>query len=193
MNNIGLYFGTFNPIHIGHLIIANHLVEHTDLDAVWMVVTPRSPFKKKATLLDNYERYDLVYKATAPYPLLQPTDIEFGLPQPSYTINTLAYLQEKHPEKKFSLIMGEDNLQGLHKWKNHEEILKNHSIYVYPRVSNNSKKVQVTSENIHHIAAPIVEISSTHIRKAIKAGKNVRPLLPEVVWKYISEMNFYTK
>jgi nicotinate-nucleotide adenylyltransferase len=105
----------------------------------------------------------------------------------------LAYLQEKHPEKKFSLIMGEDNLQGLHKWKNHEEILKNHSIYVYPRVSNNSKKVQVTSENIHHIAAPIVEISSTHIRKAIKAGKNVRPLLPEVVWKYISEMNFFKK
>ena len=140
MNNIGLYFGTFNPIHVGHLIIANHLVEHTDLDAVWMVVTPRSPFKKKATLLDNYERYDLVYKATEPYPLLQPTDIEFGLPQPSYTINTLAYLQEKHPDKKFSLIMGEDNLHGLHKWKNHEEILKNHPIYVYPRVNNNSKK-----------------------------------------------------
>ena len=115
---IGLYFGTFNPIHIGHMIIANHMVEYTDLDEVWFVVTPHNPFKKKSTLLSDYHRYQMVLEATEDYLKLKPSDIEFGLPQPNYTINTLTYLYEKYPKYEFNLIMGEDNLQSFHKWKN---------------------------------------------------------------------------
>lgn len=191
--NIGLYFGTFNPIHVGHLIIANHMVENSDLDEVWLVVTPHNPFKKKATLLDNYQRYEMVYRATENYVKLKPSDIEFQLAQPSYTINTLVHIQEKYPKDSFSLIMGEDNLQSLHKWKNYEEIVNNHHIYVYPRVFENKKELKFSLESIHKIEAPIVEISSTHIRKSIKENKNVQPLLSENVWKYIEEMNFYKK
>lgn len=191
--NIGLYFGTFNPIHVGHLIIANHMAEYSDLDEVWMVVTPHNPFKKKATLLDNYQRYEMVFQATEDYLNIKPTDIEFGLPQPSYTVNTLAHIQEKYPQHQFSLIMGEDNLQGLHKWKNHELLVKNHDIYVYPRVFENKKEVKISQDRVHLIEAPIVEISSTQIRKAIKAGKNVQPLLPKLVWDYVDKMNLYKK
>lgn len=190
---IGLYFGTFNPIHVGHMIIANHMVENSDLDEVWMVVTPHNPFKKKATLLDNHQRYEMVYQATEGYPKIKPSDIEFQLPQPSYTINTLAHIQEKFPTHEFSLIMGEDNLQNLHKWKNYEEIVTNHHVYVYPRVFDKKKELNFSQETIHKIDAPIVEISSTHIRKSIKAGKNVKPLLPQKVWKYVEQMNFYKK
>ena len=190
---IGLYFGTFNPIHVGHMIIANHMVENSDLDEVWMVVTPHNPFKKKATLLDNYQRYEMVYQATEGYPKIKPSDIEFQLPQPSYTIHTLAHIQEKFPSHQFSLIMGEDNLQNLHKWKNYEEIVNNHHVYVYPRVFEKKKELSFSQETIHKIEAPIVEISSTHIRKSIKAGKNVKPLLPKEVWEYIDDMNFYKK
>ena len=155
---IGLYFGTFNPIHVGHLIIANHMVENSNLDEVWMVVTPHNPFKKKKTLLDNYQRYEMVYEATEDYPLLKPCDIEFGLPQPSYTVNTLMHLKEKHPQHSFSLIMGEDNLQSLHKWKNAEFLIEEHDIYVYPRVVENKQEVKVSCERIFFIDAPIVEI-----------------------------------
>lgn len=190
---VGLYFGTFNPIHIGHLIIANHLVEHSDLNEVWMVVTPHNPFKKKATLLDNYQRYEMVYQATENYPKIKPSNIEFNLPQPSYTVNTLAHIKEKFPDKEFSLIMGEDNLQTLHKWKNYELLVENHDIYVYPRVFENKKNEKFSYDRVHFIKAPIVEISSTHIRKSIKSEKNVKPLLPEKVWDYIDEMNFYKK
>jgi nicotinate-nucleotide adenylyltransferase len=189
---IGLYFGSFNPIHIGHLVIANHMAEYSDLSQVWFVVTPHNPFKKKSSLLDDYQRLEMVYRATKDYTKLKPSNIEFNLPQPNYTINTLAYLQEKHPDYEFSLIMGEDNLKSFHKWKNYELILKNHDIYVYPRVSE--KKVETKFDGhkkIHHIDAPIMELSSTFIRKAIKAGKNVRPMLPEFVWEYLDEMNFY--
>jgi len=191
--NIGLYFGTFNPVHTGHLIIANHMVEHSDLDEVWMVITPHSPFKKKATLLDNYQRYEMVYRATVDLPLIRPSAIEFDLPKPSYTINTLVSAEEKYPNDQFSLIMGEDNLQNLHKWKNYTEILNNYNIYVYPRVLKKQCKHTVVSENIYRIEAPIVEISSTDIRKLIKSNKNVQPLLPKNVWEYIEEMNFYKK
>lgn len=190
---IGLYFGTFNPIHAGHLIIANHLVEFSELDEVWMVVTPHNPFKKKATLLDNHQRFEMVYQATEDYPKIKPSDIEFNLSQPSYTVNTLVYIQEKYPEHEFSLIMGEDNLQTLHKWKNYELLIANHDIYVYPRVFENKKSENVSYDRVHFIDAPIVEISSTHIRKSIKNNKNVQPLLPNKVWKYIDEMNFYKK
>jgi len=194
MKNIGLYFGTFNPIHIGHLIIANHMVEYSDLDEIWMVVTPHNPFKKKSSLLDNHHRLDMVYLATEEYEKIQPSDIEFRLPQPNYTINTLVHISEKHPSYKFSLIMGEDNLKSLHKWKNYEIILEDYNIYVYPRVSEGIVESQFKNhEKIHRVDAPIVEVSSTMIRKAIKEEKNCKPLLPFKVWKYIDEMNFYKK
>ncbi|WP_044400815.1 nicotinate (nicotinamide) nucleotide adenylyltransferase [Lacinutrix sp. Hel_I_90] len=190
--NIGLYFGSFNPIHVGHLIIANQLVENSDLDEIWFVVTPHNPFKKKQTLLADYQRLEMVYRATKDYTKLKPTDIEFNLPQPNYTINTLTYLQEKHPKHLFSLIMGEDNLKSFHKWKNYERILQNHSIYVYPRISEGTVETRFTGhKKIHKIDAPIIELSSTMIRKAIQAGKNVKPLLPKNVWEYLDEMNFY--
>ena len=211
---IGLYFGTFNPIHIGHIIIANHLAEYSDLDQIWMVVTPHNPLKNKDTLLDDYQRLQLVFLATEDYPKIKPSDIEFRLSQPNYTINTLAHLQEKYPKDIFSLIMGEDNLKSLHKWKNHEVILQNHQIYVYPRLEAKGRngetisserdtsldgelaKQKLTFKNnakIHFIDAPIVEISSTFIRGNIKKKKNVRPLLPSKVWEYIDHNNLYKK
>ena len=189
---IGLYFGTFNPIHVGHLTIANHLAEHSDLDQVWSVVTPLSPFKKKSSLLDNYQRLEMVHLATKDYDKLRPSDIEFSLKQPNYTIDTLTYLFEKHPDYDFSLIMGEDNLKSLHKWKNYELILENHSIYVYPRLSEGSIDTQFNDHpKIVKVDAPIMQLSSTFIRNEIKDRKNVRPMLPENVWQFLDEMNFY--
>lgn len=193
MKKVGLYFGTFNPIHIGHLIIANHMVEFSDLDEVWLVITPQSPFKVKKSLLDNYHRYQMVSEAVHDYPKLKPSKIEFELPQPNYTINTLVNLEEKYPEKhEFSLLMGEDNLKNFHKWKNYETILENYSLYVYPRVSEGTVEHQFKNHpKIHCVEAPIIEISSTFIRKQHAAGKNVKAMLPDVVWKYLDEMNFY--
>ena len=193
MKKVGLYFGTFNPIHIGHLVIANHMVEFSDLDEVWFVVTPQSPFKTKKTLLDNYHRFEMVYEATKDYPKLSPSKIEFDLPQPNYTVNTLVHLLEKYPTGySFSLIMGEDNLKSLHKWKNYETILENHSIYVYPRVSEGVVESQfMQHDKIYRVDAPIMQISSTFIRKEHKNGKNIKPMLPPEVWVYMDEMNFY--
>ena len=189
---VGLYFGTFNPIHIGHLVIANHMVEFSDLDQVWFVVTPQSPFKTKQSMLDNYQRLEMVYRATEDYPKLRPSDIEFNLPQPNYTINTLVYLQEKYTDYEFALIMGEDNLNSFHKWKNYEVILENHELYVYPRISQDTTENDLRqSKKVHLIDAPIMEISSTFIRNSIKQGKLVKPLLPNRVWEYLDEMNFY--
>ena len=193
MKKTGLFFGTFNPIHIGHLAIANHMVEFSDLDEVWFVITPQSPFKTKLSLLDDHHRYQMVYEAVKEYPKLKPSKIEFNLPQPNYTVNTLVHLEEQYGEEfQFCLIMGEDNLKGFHKWKNYEAILENYSIYVYPRIS--SQKVEHRFKDhpkITMVDAPIMEISSTFIRKAHNAEKNIRPLLPESVWKYMDEMNFY--
>jgi nicotinate-nucleotide adenylyltransferase len=191
---IGLYFGTFNPIHVGHLIIANHMAEHADLDQVWMVVTPHNPLKKKSTLLDDYHRLQMVYLATEDFPKIKPSDIEFKLSQPNYTVNTLVHLQEKYPSYEFSLIMGEDNLKSLHKWKNYDAILAHHEIYVYPRLSSEAENLMFKDhQKIHMIDAPVVEISSTFIRDNIKKGKNVQPLLPPKVWEYIDHNNFYRK
>jgi nicotinate-nucleotide adenylyltransferase len=191
---IGLYFGTFNPIHVGHLIIANHLAEHSDLEQIWMVVTPHNPLKEKNTLLDDYQRLHLVHLATEEYPKIKPSDIEFKLPQPNYTVNTLAHLMEKYPQHAFSLIMGEDNLKSLHKWKNYDYILQHHDIYVYPRVSVGEDNSEFKNHpRIHKIDAPIVEISSTFIRENIKNKKNIRPLLPHNVWEYVDHNNFYKK
>ena len=189
---IGLYFGTFNPIHIGHLAIANHMAEHSDLDKIWMVITPHNPFKEKSSLLNNVHRYRMVDIALERYDTIQASNIEFNLPQPNYSVNTLAVLEEKYPKHEFCLIMGEDNLKSLHKWKNYEVILERHDIYVYPRISKGVVEHRFKNHSrIHKVDAPIMEISSTMIRKNIATGKNIRPLLPEGVWKEIDEMNFY--
>jgi len=195
VKKIGLYFGTFNPIHVGHMVLANHMVEFSNLDEVWFVVTPQSPFKTKKTLLDDHHRYQMVLEATQDFPKLRPSKIEFDLPQPNYTVNTLAHLLDTHAKGyEFSLIMGEDNLKSFHKWKNYEVILEHHDIYVYPRISNGIIEHQFVNHNrIHMIDAPIMEISSTFIRKQHRAGKNIRPMLPDAVWKYLDEMNFYRK
>lgn len=195
MKKVGLYFGTYNPIHIGHLVIANHFAEHTDLDEVWLVVTPHNPFKKKKTLLDNYQRLEMVYKATEGYEHLKPSDIEFSLPQPNFTSDTLIYLQEKHPDYEFCLMMGEDNLNSFHKWKNYEVILEHHHLYVYPRVPSGTIADEKLLEHpkIHFVQnAPIMEISSSFIRDEIKKGHNIQPLLTKEVWEYIDDNLFYT-
>lgn len=191
---IGLYFGTFNPIHIGHLIIANYMAEHSDLDQIWMVVTPHNPHKQKNTLLDDYHRLHMVHLATEDYPKIKPSDIEFKLPQPNYTITTLVHLQEKYPNHEFSLIMGEDNLNSLHKWKNYEAILEHHHIYVYPRLKSGEIVTELVNHpKIHRVGAPVVELSSTFIRESIKNNKNVIPMLPHKVWDYIEHNLFYKK
>lgn len=194
MSKIGLFFGTFNPIHIGHLIIANHMVENSDLDEIWMLVTPHNPFKKKSSLLENHHRLELVYLATEGYEKLQPSNIEFKLPQPNYTVHTLAHISDVYKNHEFCLIMGEDNLKSFHKWKNYEVILENHEIYVYPRIADGKTATRFNNhKKIHKIEAPIIEISSTLIRKSIQSGKNIKPLVTKEVWNYIDEMNFYRK
>lgn len=189
---VGLFFGTFNPIHIGHLIIANYMVEFSDLEEVWFVITPQSPFKQKASMLSNHHRLAIANIAVENYPKLKTSDIEFNLPQPNYTINTLVHFEEKFPNHQFCLIMGEDNLKGFHKWKNYETILQNYELYVYPRISDGKTEHEFSSHSkIHKVNAPVVQISSTFIRKAIQERRNISTMLPENVWKYIDEMNFY--
>lgn len=201
---IGLYFGTFNPIHVGHLVIANYMAEFTSLDQVWMVVTPQNPLKQKSSLLADYHRLALVKVAVEDNPKLRASDIEFQLPQPSYTSTTLAYLKEKYPNDEFCLIMGEDNLRTFHKWYNHEQLLENYAFYIYPRSLTIQEEAEVLeigvrTENGFHLHpnihlcedAPVMKVSSSFIRSAIKQGKDVRYLLTEPVYKYIDEMNFY--
>ena len=189
---VGLFFGSFNPIHIGHLIIANHLVEHSAMDELWLVVTPQNPFKEKQSLLDNYLRLEMVNLAIEEYPKLRASNIEFQLPQPNYTVNTLAYLEEKFPNISFALIMGEDNLKSLHKWKNYEHILAHYPIYIYPRISEGEMHDNLVQHpHIKRVTAPIIELSSTFIREEIKAKRNVRALLPEKVWQYIDRTGVY--
>ncbi|SNR54855.1 nicotinate (nicotinamide) nucleotide adenylyltransferase [Lutibacter flavus] len=189
---VGLFFGTFNPIHVGHMIIANYMAEFSDLDEVWFVITPMSPFKQKSSMLSNLHRLAIVNVAVENYPKLKTSDIEFKLPQPNYTINTLIHIEEKYPEHQFCLIMGEDNLKGFHKWKNYETILENYELYVYPRISEGKTESQFLKHpKVHTVNAPIVQVSSTFIRKAIKGKKDISTMLPSNVWKYIDEMNFY--
>lgn len=191
---IGLFFGSFNPIHIGHMIIANHLAENSALEQIWLVVTPHNPHKEKSSLLNDNQRLHMVHLATEEYTKIFPSDIEFKLPQPNYTVNTLAYLKEKFPQHNFSLIMGEDNLNSLHKWKNYEFIIENYDIYVYPRLYSGDVNPQFTNhQKIHKTDTPIIELSSTLIRESIKNKKNVKPMLPEKVWEYIDHNNFYKK
>ena len=198
MKNIGLYFGTFNPIHVGHLVIANYMAEYNELDEVWLVVSPHNPLKKKESLLSDYHRLNLVRIAIEDNLKLKACNEEFNLPLPSYTINTLTYLKEKYNDSKFHLIMGEDNLRSFHKWKNYEEIIEHHKIYVYPRVLTEKELLEKENLNVKFkhssiikCEAPIMKISSSFIRKAIKEKKDVRYLLTEKVFDYVEEMNFY--
>lgn len=198
MKKIGLYFGTFNPIHVGHLIIANYMADYTELDEVWLVVSPQNPLKKRETLLKDHHRLTLVRIAVEDNAKLLACNEEFNLPIPSYTINTLAHLKEKFNKHKFHLIMGEDNLRSFHKWKNQDEILNNHKIYVYPRVLTEQEMEENSNEyssfnhiNIIRCQAPIMKISSSFIREAIQNKKDVRYLLTPDVHKYVEEMNFY--
>ncbi len=191
MKKTGLFFGSFNPIHIGHLAIANYIVEFTDLDKIWFVVSPHNPLKPKKSLLADNHRYYMVNLAIEDDPRFKASNIEFHLPQPSYTVNTLAYLKEKYPDSEFSLIMGADNILTINKWKNHEHILNNYRIFVYPRPHYDLKNIDYP--NVEIVNAPIMQISASFIRKAIKEGKDVRYFLLPKVWNYIDEMNFYKK
>ncbi len=186
----GLFFGSFNPIHIGHLAIANYMVEFTDLDKVWFVISPHNPLKQKTTLLPDIQRLSMVRLAVEYDNRFKASNIEFELPQPSYTINTLEYLKEKHPEQEFVLIMGSDGLDTFHKWKNYKELIANYQRYIYPRPETDKKLLQHI-ENGMVVNAPLMEISSTFIRVSIAQGKDIRYFLPEKVWQFIYEMNLF--
>ena len=187
---IGLFFGSFNPIHIGHLAIANYIVEFTDLDKVWFVVSPHNPLKKKNTLLADHHRLEMVRIAVEDDNRFKASDIEFKLSQPSYTIDTLAHLHEKYPEIDFVVIMGSDGLSSFEKWKNFRELIARYQRYVYPRPGINPEFLE-TIENGQVINAPLMDISSTFVRESIAKKKDVRYFLPEKVWKYIRDMHFY--
>ncbi len=198
MVKIGLYFGSFNPVHIGHIAIAGYMTEFAGIDQVWFVVSPHNPLKKKETLLADYQRLHMTNLAIGDNIRFKASDIEFKLPLPSYTIDTLARLEEKFPDYKFSLIMGEDNLYTLHKWKNAEELIRRHTIYVYPRPyckkpSSAELELLLSAAKINIVKAPLMDISGTFIRDGIRKGKNMSYFLPAPVWKYIEEMHFYEK
>ncbi len=189
-NKIGLFFGSFNPIHIGHLIIANYMAQYTDLAEVWFVVSPQNPFKDKKSLGNMYDRLEMVNLAIEGAEKLKACDIEFGLPQPSYTIDTLTHMKERYPSKEFVLIMGEDNLMGLHKWKNAEILLRDFEIFVYPRPKcdagewSNHPAVTITD-------TPQMELSSTFVRSAIKGRKDVKFFVPDRVLEFIDKKGLY--
>ena len=186
----GLYFGSFNPIHIGHLAIANYMVEFAGLNEFWFVVTPQNPHKQKANLLNDFDRLEMVQSAIEGDDRMQVSDIEFFLPKPSFTIDTLTYLQERNPGKTFKILMGSDNLENFHKWKNYEAILENFGIVIYPRPGFDSSKIRHPNISVAK-NAPQMEISSSFIREAIKSGKDVRHFLPAKVWEFIDKKGFY--
>lgn len=187
---VGLFFGSFNPIHIGHMAIANYMVEFTGLKQVWFVVSPQNPFKKKEDLLNDLDRLELVQRAVGDDSRFRATDVEFRMPKPSYTIDTLTSLSQKYPNHHFSLIMGSDNLVNFRQWKNYQEILDHYPILVYPRPGD-SPMEPLQHKNVLVINAPQMEISSTFLRKAILEGHNMRCFFPDKVWEYIDKLNFY--
>jgi nicotinate-nucleotide adenylyltransferase len=189
----GLFFGSFNPIHVGHLILAQSMLNEQALNEVWFIVSPQNPLKSKAGLLSEHHRISMVREAIADNPKFKASDIEFHLSQPSYTIHTLLHLKEKYPDKSFYLIMGADNLSNFHKWKNYEEILNNYKVLVYPRIHTQEEVQKIIHPNIVETKAPVMEISSSKIREDIKQGKDIRYLLTEPVFKYLTEMHFYKK
>jgi nicotinate-nucleotide adenylyltransferase len=189
---VGLYFGSFNPIHHGHLLIASYVLNHTDLQQVWFVVSPQNPLKPAASLLNEYHRLYLVQLAVEGEKNLKASDIEFKLPKPSYTIDTLTYLQEKYPGNEFSVIMGSDSFQNLPKWKNADWLLRHYPIYIYKRPGFETLPVYPEAKGIHELDAPLLPISSTEVRKNIKAGKSIRYLVPENVRAEIERNGYYS-
>lgn len=187
---IGLFFGSFNPVHVGHMIIANFMATQTDLDQVWMVVSPHNPLKPKKSLARDHDRLHLVRLAIGDNLRLKASDVEFGLPKPSYTIDTLLYLREKYPDKQFCLIMGGDNLGTLHKWKNYELLLRDYPIYVYQRPSYELGELH-DHPNVNIQEAPMLQISASFIRKCLKAGTSVQYMVPDAVFRYLEETPLY--
>jgi len=187
---VGLYFGSFNPVHHGHLIIANHVAQSTDLDQVWFIVSPQNPLKPAAGLLNEYHRLYLIRAAIDGEKQLRASDIEFKLPKPSFTIDTLTYLHEKFPQHNFSIIMGSDSYQNLPKWKNHEQLLKNTAFYIYVRAGF-EEIPEYENACVHILKAPLLQISATHIRNTLKAGKSIRFLVPDVVKEEIERNHYY--
>lgn len=187
---IGLFFGSFNPVHVGHLIIANYMATQTELDEVWLVVSPQNPLKKKSTLARDFDRLHLVRLAIENCPDLKASNIEFDLPKPSYTIDTLTYLNEAHPDKDFVLIMGGDNLGTLHKWKNYEQILNHYQIYVYQRPHYELGNL-ATHPAIKIFEAPLMQISASYIRKCIRGGHSIQYVVTQPVFEYINSSSLY--
>lgn len=186
---IGLFFGSFNPMHVGHKVIASYMVEFSDLEKVVFVVSPQNPFKEKKSLLNQHHRLQIIRVEVSDNNKLDVSDIEFKMPKPSYTIDTLVRLKENYPQNEYAIIIGSDNLQSFHKWKNYEQILEDYSIYVYPRPGF---EINGSHKNIHIVnGVPQMEISASFIRTSIKEEKDVSYLMPEKVWQYIDEMNFY--
>ena len=189
---IGLLCGSFNPVHNGHMIIANYMAEFTDIEQVWMIVSPHNPLKPAGDLLNDYQRLKMVELAIGNFKKIKASNVEFALSKPSYTINTLNHLKEKFPQHTFVLIIGSDNLALFDKWKNHEEILEQYQLYVYPRLNSEERKFY-KDKNVKIINAPLIEISSTFIRTQIKNKKDIRYFLPEKVFDYIEDNHFYEK
>ena len=187
--HIGLYFGSFNPIHIGHLIVANHIVENTEVDKIWFVVSPHNPLKDAHSLLNEYHRLHLVELAIEDDTRFRASNVEFHLPKPSFTIDTLTYLVEKFPLEKFSVILGSDSFQNIHRWKNFENLVAHYSFIVYNRPGFDIKETH--GADITVMAAPLLQISSTYVRQQIKTGKSVRYLLPEPVFRYVEDNRYY--
>lgn len=207
MKEVGLYFGSFNPIHMGHLVIANHMATRTDLQEVWLVVTPQSPHKKRADLISGPHRLQMVRLAIAENERLVATDVEFGLPEPNYTAATMGHLRATHPDKRFSIIIGEDNFQTLHKWQDYWELVDHHRVLVYPRrelspapeppppfdptAPRQGQPVPPDHPNIAFCEAPMISISSTYLREAILNQRDIRYLLPDKVLNYIGSNHLY--
>jgi len=188
----GLFFGSFNPVHVGHMIIANYMLNHTDLENVWLVISPHNPLKKKKTLARDYDRLYLVNLAIGDELRLKASDIEFGLQQPSYTIDTMTYLDEKYPDREFTLIMGGDNLASLHKWKNYEMLLEKYRIYIYRRPTCVMPELQ-NHPNVVITEAPLLEISSSYIRELLREKKSVKYLVPDKVHEYLNDYPIYDR
>lgn len=186
----GLFFGTFNPVHVGHFVIANYMLVSSEMEEIWFVVSPQSPFKKHQSIAEDRHRLEMVRLAISNNPKYNASDVEFYMPKPSYTIDTLTYLSEKHPKKQFALIMGADNLLNLHKWKNHEQLLKEYKIFVYPRLGYTSNHENIKG-NIQLVDAPVMAISSTLIRQLINQNKEACFFVPEKVYKYIEQTGLY--
>ncbi len=187
---IGLFFGSFNPIHTGHLIIANIMAENTDLKKVWFVISPQNPFKPGKGLLHEFDRLDMVRAAIHDNYKLEASDIEFNLPKPSFTIHTLVHLKEKHPDKEFRIIMGEDNLVKFEKWKSHDIILRDYGLYVYPRPGVQLSELK-THPNVRFVKAPLLDISATFIRECVRNNKSIRYLVPDPVEEIITARGYY--